>query len=230
MRNTIYLISLFGLLASCNPKTPEQIFDERSNQKSVETHEKLDSILNTLEQLKYKDLDSNYIAYAELNGDFNHVYKGKKFYKIHKNDGFKFIVGKTRINELLPEDKYFNSGEDQILFMDKRILHKLLDLTLLLKKQEYNYLAYDVYYGFRHPRFNREIRGAKTSQHIGGKAIDIWIGDIDKNGIINETDKAIVIDILEKDVIKDEGGIGKYPGTQCVHMDVRGHRARWDSY
>jgi len=35
---------------------------------------------------------------------------------------------------------------------------------------------------------------------------------------------------LEKKVIKNEDGLGLYPGTQSVHYDVRGVRARWDSF
>ncbi len=46
----------------------------------------------------------------------------------------------------------------------------------------------------------------------------------------NDEQKEIVIDLLETKVIKNKGGIGKYPGTKIVHMDVRGYRARWDTY
>jgi hypothetical protein len=39
-----------------------------------------------------------------------------------------------------------------------------------------------------------------------------------------------VLDLLEKEIIKSSGGIGRYPGTRAVHFDVRGYKARWDSY
>lgn len=43
-------------------------------------------------------------------------------------------------------------------------------------------------------------------------------------------DKQIVLDFLDKEIIGNKGGIGLYPGTKAVHFDVRGHRARWNSY
>jgi len=51
-----------------------------------------------------------------------------------------------------------------------------------------------------------------------------------KDGKSTKEDKDIVLDTLEKKVIKNEGGLGSYPGTQSVHYDVRGVRARWDSF
>jgi uncharacterized protein YcbK (DUF882 family) len=38
------------------------------------------------------------------------------------------------------------------------------------------------------------------------------------------------LDLLENEIIKNDGGIGLYPGTDRVHYDIRGTRARWNSY
>lgn len=56
------------------------------------------------------------------------------------------------------------------------------------------------------------------------------IKDVNQDGQYTDDDKQLVIDLLERKIIKNQGGIGKYPGTRVVHMDVRGYKARWDSY
>jgi len=63
-----------------------------------------------------------------------------------------------------------------------------------------------------------------------GQAIDMTIGDINKDGTFTKEDKKIVLDICDKKVIGNKGGIGLYPGTRAVHIDVRGYKARWNSY
>jgi len=82
-----------------------------------------------------------------------------------------------------------------------------------------------------------EIKGEHLFQKVvgdfrlkEGEAVDIKIGDINQDGFANQEDKTIVLDLLEKQIIKNTGGIGRYPGTLSVHYDVRGYRARWDSY
>lgn len=84
--------------------------------------------------------------------------------------------------------------------------------------------------GHRTPSYNEIVKGARKSQHIKGKAVDISIGDINNDGDKNAEDKKIVLDLLDKHIIKNSGGLGLYPGTQAVHFDVRGRRARWNSY
>lgn len=74
---------------------------------------------------------------------------------------------------------------------------------------------------------------ARDSRHLVGDAIDFIVYDVNNDGISNDKDVDIVIDILEKEVIKDKGGIGTYKNEhsfinrQMVHIDGRGYRARW---
>jgi len=56
------------------------------------------------------------------------------------------------------------------------------------------------------------------------------IGDINQDGTVNQEDKQIVYKILNTDIIANKGGLGFYPTTQIVHMDVRGINARWNNY
>jgi uncharacterized protein YcbK (DUF882 family) len=70
----------------------------------------------------------------------------------------------------------------------------------------------------------------KSRSKFKGEAVDIVIDDINKDGYANKTDKDIILDLLENEIIKNDGGIGLYPGTDRVHYDIRGTRARWNSY
>ena len=75
---------------------------------------------------------------------------------------------------------------------------------------------------------------AKNSQHLQGKAIDIIVLDVNKDGLINGGDVDLVVKVLKQSVIKNKGGIGTYKGQsgffnrQMVHFDVRGNKARWN--
>lgn len=90
--------------------------------------------------------------------------------------------------------------------------------------------AFDIREAFRPPRLNRDDGGASRSRHIYGEAVDLVIGDINRDGTANAADKAIVLELLEHKFVRNKGGIGRYPGSQTVHFDFRGKRARWDSY
>jgi len=48
---------------------------------------------------------------------------------------------------------------------------------------------------------NEMVKGAKSSKHIMGQAVDIVINDIDRDGKYTEKDKNIVLDIAERIVI-----------------------------
>lgn len=57
--------------------------------------------------------------------------------------------------------------------------------------------------------------------------------EVNSDGKINYTDVDIVYNLLDKQIIKDKGGIGKYINQnllirQMVHIDCRGNYARWN--
>ncbi len=69
--------------------------------------------------------------------------------------------------------------------------------------------------GYRCPTHNKAVGGAKNSQHMYGKAADIRVKDMSPR-------------TLEKfaDTVFYNGGVGM-GGQNIVHVDTRGHRARW---
>ena len=74
---------------------------------------------------------------------------------------------------------------------------------------------------------------SRNSRHLRGDAIDVVVLDVNGDGDADRADVDIVYGILERQLIRDVGGIGTYKGEhdffsrQMVHFDLRGHRARW---
>ncbi|MCW3073678.1 MAG: Peptidase [Flaviaesturariibacter sp.] len=74
---------------------------------------------------------------------------------------------------------------------------------------------------------------ASKSRHLKGDALDFLVFDINEDGISNGKDVDIVYAILDKKIIKDQGGIGTYKmesgfwNRQMIHIDSRGKYARW---
>lgn len=86
-----------------------------------------------------------------------------------------------------------------------------------------------------HNDFQVKFSGAaKESKHLVGDAIDFLVFDVNKDGDSNEEDVDIVFQILDKEIIKDKGGVGTYKNEnafinkQMIHIDCRGNFARWE--
>lgn len=213
----------------------EQKFDQQTEQVTIHHYTQIDSVLATLEAYKYRDLPKDYIEFSGNNGAFKRMVKTGTFYRITKDDFYKKIVGNVRICNFLAHDNYYQMhhngpGKDfeQYWLIDKKLLYRMLDLQKALSEKGYDPDGFYVRDGHRYPVHNEERGGASRSQHIAGKATDIIVQDINKDGQANQKDKQIVLDLLEDKIIKNKGGVGRYPGSMVVHFDVRGHRARWD--
>jgi Uncharacterized protein conserved in bacteria len=69
--------------------------------------------------------------------------------------------------------------------------------------------------GYRCEVHNRRVGGAANSQHLYGKAADIYIPGLTIPQLAAVAEKYF-----------QDGGLGVYPGH--VHVDVRGTKARWN--
>lgn len=82
--------------------------------------------------------------------------------------------------------------------------------------------------GFRCPDCNRACNGARNSQHLYGRAADIWV-----EGLPNPFTIASEIAALIASGRMLSGGIGIYyrgrktQSRPFTHYDIRGHLARW---
>lgn len=74
---------------------------------------------------------------------------------------------------------------------------------------------------------------SRNSRHLQGDAIDIVVLDINDDGLADAKDVDVVYRILDRELVRNLGGIGTYKSEsgllnrQMVHFDLRGHRARW---
>ena len=73
--------------------------------------------------------------------------------------------------------------------------------------------------GYRSPKYNRRIGGAKRSQHMLAKAADIKVTGMSPSEV-----KAEIVKLIKEGKMMS-GGIGLY--TTFTHYDVRGRNARW---
>lgn len=230
---------LFSVFLSANWRTMDYVHEKNYDlfhvNKPVENADELQLIFSKLPQVDYKDLSEEYKKYSKSNRKkYKSMLQGEKYFKVQRHDLNKYLVGDFRLKEFMPKDKYYQKcvKDDDFVYwlMDERLLQALLDLQQELEAGGYDKCGFTINNAHRHPRENERIGGAKMSRHMKGQAIDLSIGDINGDGRYSKKDKDIVLKICDEKVIGNKGGIGRYPGTRTVHIDVRGKRARWDSY
>ena len=94
-----------------------------------------------------------------------------------------------------------------------------IDINLLVKLEELRRAIGNrpiiINSGYRCPTHNKNVGGAKNSQHLYGKAADIRVPNMSPR-------------TLEKfaDTVFANGGVGM-GGATIVHVDTRGYKARW---
>lgn len=236
---TVLLFIVSSALAAGLYFGSEQIlqirYDLRNQNRTVTSTAQIDSVFATLSKVKFSDIPVSVLNENHSNKpQYKNKLAKKTFYELSREDLFKKVVADYRLKHFITKDygyvKTYNKRNSYYTCIDRRVLHKFLELLNELEKLDYDPSAIKLRSGHRHPKRNYYIGGASQSRHIYGEAIDIGVRDINKDGKSNDTDKQIVLDLLDQKIIGNQGGIGLYPGTKAVHFDVRGRRARWNSY
>lgn len=203
------------------------IYDFTQNQRIIS--------LNDLPSLSFQELPKEEQK-KYLNPSCGSVnYKKKKYLKIAWFDRYKKINKYCRINKLLTPDRLIgnhiripNLQKTQYLLLDNKVINVYTKKLSICKKKGLNINNIHIASGFRHPMYNKMVNGARCSQHQVGTAIDISIGDINNDGKRNQKDRKLIYDILNKKLIINKGGLGKYKNSPfLIHFDTRGHKARW---
>lgn len=212
-------------------------YDLANKEADIHTKAEVDAVLKTFKRISFSQLPEIYKKQSHSDqAPFTKMLASKSYYRIRGKDIYRKIIGTHRIRDLLAKDHFYKehvlTGDESVLYLllDKRLLYRFLELKAELKKKGFDSEAYTLRSVHRHPLKNKEVGGASRSRHILGEALDISVGDINRDGRTNGDDKQIVLHILDKKVIGNKGGIGLYPNTQSVHFDVRGRRARWNTY
>ena len=73
--------------------------------------------------------------------------------------------------------------------------------------------------GYRSPKYNRKIGGARRSQHMLAKAADIKVRGMEPDEVRNA-----ILQLIEEGKMM-QGGVGRY--RSFTHYDVRARKARW---
>ena len=216
-------------------RSQSAIYDAVTNQQPVRTHSAIDQLFADFEKVGAKEKDTAQF-FRHIKTSPNPELVRYSYYKVTGPDIYRYVLDKHRLYEFLPKDEAFyqnllepDSGHPVYFRLKAATFHLVLDFLLQLEAKNLDTESIVVRYGYRHPMYNLEIGGALKSQHIYGTAIDLRIGDLDRSGVADSTDKAIASELLES-LVGNKGGFGNYPGTQALHVDTRGYRARWQSY
>jgi hypothetical protein len=136
-------------------------------------------------------------------------------------------------------------GYPKYLVLRERLLLKLEMLLEEASRQGLPVTTFRIISGYRTPYYNRSIGNeTRYSRHLYGDAADIYV-DEDGDGVMDDLDGDGRADLGDARVLAGvveqlsrsswyrpfEGGLGLYRGNRAhgpfLHVDVRGHRARW---
>ena len=138
-----------------------------------------------------------------------------------------------------------SGGYPKYLVLRERLLLKLEMLLEEVRSAGMPATTFRVMSGYRTPFYNRSIGNeTRYSRHVYGDAADIYVDD-DGNGVMDDLDgdgettlddaralSGVIASLSGKSWYQPfEGGLGLYKGNRAhgpfVHVDVRGHPARW---
>ncbi len=219
-----------SILCSCS-NTEHKV--DNITQPEITTYAQIDSVYNSFQKISFSELPERYREVTGLDNSYGKSYASREFLIIRRNELDRNLVADVSVSAFLPEynplcPPSFSCGRNTFfLLVNKKLLYRILDLKKALEKNGYNKNGFRVRESFRPPVLNEAVGGAQGSQHMYGNAADLIVRDVDNNGKVDVKDKQILLELLEK-IIGNSGGIGRYPGTTSIHIDVRGFRARWD--
>ncbi|MEO1409291.1 MAG: D-Ala-D-Ala carboxypeptidase family metallohydrolase [Bacteroidota bacterium] len=211
-------------------------YDWTHHNPPVHHRDELRTRLTQYERIPYAALGAPYLTATKSDqGAYADLLRSSQYYRIRREHLYQKVVGDFRLRDFICKDQYYQQclrdGEVELrVLLDEKMLLKTLELQEALRKRNADPQGFSIVNGYRHPAYNERVGGAPASRHLLGQAVDIAVGDVNRDGRTDQQDKRILLEILENEVIKDGGGIGRYPGTLTIHYDVRGRRARWDRY
>ena len=132
-----------------------------------------------------------------------------KQYSLAK-DGAKLLAPDFKVRELRCRD-----GTDTVM------VDEVLAVVLQCIREHFG-KPVTITSGYRTAVHNAAVGGAKSSQHLLGRAADIRVEDVSVEDVA----------AYAESLMPDWGGVGRYPvkagrTTGWVHVDTRADKARW---
>ena len=207
-----------------------RLFDLTEKNPYVSRRIQVKAIFDRFGRIPARDLPKEFRARTGLNKKVTtELFNGREFFIVRKRDLYRKIAGNNRLMSVISADNGYRrhsmwSDEPFYVYIDRKVLYLLLDIQDELEQAGLDRDGIRIISGHRTPGHNSNVGGKKESRHLTGDALDLMIGDINRDGKEDRQDKKIIIPILNRLVGKN-GGLGVY--ARSVHIDVRGYRARW---
>lgn len=230
------VLSLFTLYVFNAQYVEQIVYDIFHENRPVRTYSEARQLLQSYPLISYNDIPHRFRRQMHSkDNDYSRKLGDLRFYVVPGMDIYRKVFLHHRIYSFVSGEqrrrgRYFFRDAYYYICIDEALLKKAFDLEATLRKRGYNSTALRIVSAYRSPYHNDLVGGARNSMHLYGKAFDLRVGDIDHSGRADHHDKNIVYNILDRELIRDEGGIGLYPRTMILHMDVRGRGDRWDQY
>jgi hypothetical protein len=133
-------------------------------------------------------------------------------------------------------------GFPRYMVLDADLLFHLEGLLQAVNRRGHAASTFAILSGYRTPHYNRQQGNVRRSQHLYGRAADIFIDDsprddvmddLNGDGVSDRKDAVVlsaIVDSLEASG-GTPGGMSTYPANGShgpfIHVDVRGNRVRW---
>lgn len=147
----------------------------------------------------------------KLHFNLHHIHTGEKLNRTLCLTELDDPVFQAEMNKLLRD---WRTGEP--CNTDEKLLHLMGNVSHVLDAKK----PMQIVCGYRSPKTNQTLRRrscavAKKSFHMTGQAVDFWVPG------------SSVHTMRQAATSFKAGGVGAYPRSGFVHMDVRGHPAYW---
>jgi hypothetical protein len=233
----LILICCLSLIYVYSPKKIEMVvYDMIHHNGNVTSFEAYKKILASYPSVGYDDLPANVQRQMQSpKGITRPEIRNLRFSVIPIGDAYRKMMLDKRIfqftsMDLRPARTWWTGKKVFYLCADPWLMDMTFQLFGELNARGYNPAAIAIQSSYRTTSHNDKVGGALNSMHLFGKAFDLNIGDVNRDGIRNQQDKQIVYTMLDSKLIGNQGGLGFYPNTMIIHMDVRGKRSRWNHY
>jgi hypothetical protein len=228
-------------------KAPDQTGWYQAKIENIQTLEAV--LINVFVMIPFSELKGEYLngyrigTYPSIPLKQLPIYKPPRgFIEVTKETENVFVSPHFQLKEFVSKQE---SGYPRYVVLKERLLLKLELILERMNEKGYKCQTFHVMSGYRTPYYNKAIGNVIYSRHVWGGAVDIYIDenprdgmmdDLNKDGLINYKDAAVIYDIIDEMVGKPFydpfiGGLGRYRKTLLhgpfVHVDVRGFRARW---